>query len=547
MKKLTLFCFLLMATAIACTDAEDGSDQELKGERPNIVLFLADDMGYSDLGSYGGEIKTPNLDGLAENGLRFTNFYNTARCSPSRASMLTGRYPHQAGVARLVYRDYGGAYQGYLNRESVILAEVLNEAGYKTMMSGKWHVGHKKEEQWPVNRGFDRFYGIHEHVDSYYTVLNCCSVYLDGKEHIAPTDNPENDLYPDKDWYTTDAFTDYGIRFLDEEVQDSKSDQPFFLYMAYNAPHWPLEAPDEDIETYRGEYMEGWNQLRKQKIKKMKEMGVIEESTELPPSGNPKWDTLSTETKEELDFRRAIYAAQIDRLDQNIGRLVDHLKEIGEYENTLIMFLSDNGSSGEPAEEAFGFKWGENIIDNYPEWKKDGRRSSSQGKVWANYSNVPFRKYKRWVHEGGIATPFIVHWPDKIQNEGGFNRSIGHLMDLMPTLIEVSGAEYPTEYNGNEIQPLEGKSLIPFFKGEERELHEYLFWEHIGNRAVRKGEWKLVAEEGKEWELYNLQKDPSETNNIISERPGTAEDLKAAYQQWAENNDVRDWPLEQDQ
>lgn len=547
MKKLTLFCCLIICTAIACTDEEDTSDQKLKGERPNIVLILADDMGYSDLGSYGGEIETPNIDGLGENGLRFTNFYNTARCSPSRASMLTGLYSHQAGVARLVYRDYGGSYQGYLNQESVTLAEVLKEAGYKTMMSGKWHVGHKEESHWPVNRGFDRFYGIHEHVDSYYTVLNCCSVYLDGKEHITPTDNPQENLNPNQDWYTTDVFTDYGINFLNEEVQNSNSDQPFFLYMAYNAPHWPLEAPDEDIEKYRGKYMEGWDKLREEKIEQMKEMGVINESAELPSSNNPKWDTLSTDAKEELDFRRAIYAAQIDRMDQNIGRLIDHLKETGEYENTLILFLSDNGSSGEPAEEVFGFQWGENMIDNYPDWKEDGGRSSSQGMAWANYSNVPFRKYKRWIHEGGTATPFIVQWPDKIQNEGGYNRNVGHVMDIMPTLIDVAGAEYPKEYKDHEIQPLEGKSLVPFFKGEDRESYEYLFWEHIGNRAVRKGDWKLVAEEGEDWELYNLKKDPSEMNNVINERSDISDDLKTAYHEWAENNDVRDWPLEQDQ
>jgi len=546
-KGLTLFGCLLMVMAISCTEEVDTSDQKLKGERPNIVLILADDMGYSDLGSYGGEIETPNIDALAERGLRFTNFYNTARCSPSRASMLTGLYSHQAGVARLVYRDYGGAYQGYLNQESVTLAEMLKEAGYKTMMSGKWHVGHKEESHWPVNRGFDRFYGIHEHVDSYYTVLNCCSVYLDGEEHIAPTDDPVNDLHTEKDWYITDVFTDYGIHFLDQELQNDNPDQPFFLYMAYNAPHWPLEAPDEDIEKYRGEYMEGWNQLREEKIERMKQMGVIDESTRLPVSDNPKWDTLSTEIKEEADFRRAIYAAQIDRLDQNIGRLVDHLKETGEYENTLIMFLSDNGSSGEPSEEAFGFKWRENTIDNYTEWKEDGKRSSSQGMVWANYSNVPFRKYKRWTHEGGVATPFIVHWPEKIANEGGFNRGVGHVMDIMATLVDVAGGKYPQEYNGHKIQQLEGKSLVPVLKGEGRESHEYLFWEHIGNRAVRKGDWKLVAEQGEEWELYNLQKKPSETNNVIGERPGIADDLKAAYNEWAQNNDVRDWPLAQDQ
>lgn len=541
MKK-TLILYVLLAVAISCSDQR--KKNTIKGERPNIVIILADDLGYSDIGSYGGEINTPNLDQLSDNGLRFTNFYNNARCSPSRASLLTGLYPHQAGVARLVYRDHGGAYQGYLNRESVTLAEMLRESGYKTMMSGKWHVGHKEEAHWPVNRGFDRFYGIHIHVDSYYKVLNCCSVYLDGEELTPPTNDPVNHLRPDEDWYTTDVFTDYGIHFLNEVVQEKESDQPFFLYMAYNSPHWPLEAPDEDIEKYRGEYMEGWDQLREEKFEKMKQMGVVGKSVELPPTNNPKWDSLSSQEQKELDFRRAIYSAQIDRMDQNIGRLIDHLKKIDKFENTLILFLSDNGSSGEPASQVFGFKWGENTIDNYPEWKKEGRRSSSQGMVWANYSNVPFRKYKRWNHEGGIATPLIVHWPGHIKNEGGFNRNIGHIMDIMPTLLDVAGAEYPDVYNGNNIQPLEGTSLLPFLKGENRNSNGYIFWEHIGNRAIRKGEWKLVADEGQEWELYNLRNDPTEINNLYYERTEIVKDLKSAYENWADNNDVRDWPLD---
>lgn len=544
MKKVIIFLCVLIAAGISCSRQDSSGDQKLKGQRPNIVLIMADDMGYSDLGSYGGEINTPNLDKLAENGLRYTNFYNAARCSPTRASLLTGLYPHQAGVAKLVYRNNGGAYQGYLNKQSVTLAEVLNKAGYKTMMSGKWHVGHKERAHWPVNRGFDRFYGIHIHVDSYYKVLNCCSVYLDGKEHIAPTKDPQNSLHPEKDWYTTDAFTDYGIHFLNEEVRDQQSDQPFFLYMAYNSPHWPLEAPDEDIKKYRGDYMEGWDKLRKEKFKRMKKMGLLKPEAELSPTNNPKWDNLDMQTRRELDFRRAIYAAQIDRMDQNIGRLVDHLKEINEFENTLILFLSDNGSSGEPAREVFGFKWGENTIENYPQWKEDGRRSSSQGMAWANYSNVPFRKYKRWTHEGGIATPLIAHWPGKIENAGGFNGRVGHVMDIMPTILELAGADYPKKYKGHSIQPMEGKSLLPSFKGRDSSPRGYLFWEHIGNRAVRKGDWKLVAEAGEEWELYNLANDPTELNNLARERPEMVEKLKTAYDQWAQNNDVRDWPLE---
>ncbi len=544
MKKICiLLCFLLIGYLAVAQNGSKITDEDSK--RPNIVLILADDMGYSDIGSYGAEIQTPSIDKLADNGLRFTNFYNTARCSPSRASLLTGLYPHQAGVGRLVYRDFGGAYQGYLDEQTVTLAEVLGEAGYKTMMSGKWHVGHQKEEYWPINRGFDRFYGIHIHVDSYFKVLNCCSVYLDGEERIPPTDDPKNHLHPEKDWYTTDAFTDYSIHFLDEEVRASKKEKPFFLYVAYNAPHWPLEAPDEDIEKYRGEWMEGWDQLRKEKFRRMKDMGIIREHAELPDHNNPKWDTLSRQSKKELDFRRSIYAAQIDRMDQNIGRLVSHLKEIGEYKNTLFLFMSDNGSSGEPASQKFGYKWGENMMDNYSEWKEDSRRSSSQGMAWANLSNVPFRKYKVWTHEGGIATPLVVRWPGVIDGGGKIVRETGHLIDIMPTLLDVAEATYPESYNGNEIKPMQGKSLLPIFKGKDRKPHEYIFWEHESNKAVRKGDWKLVAEAGQNWELYDLEDDPTETNNVAGEHPDIFEDLRSAWEEWADDVGVRKWPIEE--
>lgn len=512
-------------------------------ERPNIVLIMADDMGYSDIGCYGGEIQTPALDKLAEGGLRFTNFYNAARCCPTRASLLTGLYPHQAGVGLMVYNNYGGSYQGFLNRESVTLAEVLKEAGYKTMMSGKWHVGHR-EGQWPTDRGFDRFYGIHIHVDSYWKVLEGCDIYLDGELVIPDTVHPVNDLHPEEDWYTTDVFTDYAVHFLDEEVRDQEADQPFFLYLAYNAPHWPLEAPDEDIEKYRGKYESGWEALRQEKFERMKTMGILEEDAVLSPSDAPDWDTLSRQQQTELDFRRAMYAAQIDRMDQNIGRLVDHLKEIGEYDNTLILFLSDNGCSAEPEWEDFGYKFGENTIANYPEWKEESGRSSSQGRAWANASNAPFRKYKKWTHEGGNATPLIAHWPGKIADQGGLDRHPGHIIDIMATLVDVAGATYPSTYNDNSITEMQGKTLAPYFRNEEREPHDYIFWEHMGNRAVRKGDWKLVAESGEDWELYNLASDPTELKDLIAEQPELVTELKGAYDAWAERVDARPWPLE---
>ena len=253
-----------------------------KDDRPNIVLILVDDMGFSDLGCYGGEINTPNMDALAYEGLRFSNFYNTGRCCPTRASLLTGLYPHQAGVGRMVYQNNGGAYQGFLNKQAVTLAETLKPAGYKTLMAGKWHVGHQPG-QWPTDRGFERFYGINIHVDSYYKVLKGCEVYLDGELVIPETDDPLNHLHPEQDWYTTDVFTDYAMHFLSEETQNI--DQPFFLYLAYNAPHFPIEAPDEDIAKYRGKYMEGWDNLREEKFVRMKELGIIPSNSVLSPTG----------------------------------------------------------------------------------------------------------------------------------------------------------------------------------------------------------------------------------------------------------------------
>ncbi|MFS4418015.1 arylsulfatase [Maribacter sp. 2307ULW6-5] len=541
MNRIPIFFGLILIANFSCKDGEKYN--ETIDERPNIVLILADDMGYSDLGSYGGEINTPNIDSLAHGGIRFTNFYNAGRCCPTRASLLTGVYAHQAGIGNMVYgKDLGGGYQGYLNRTSVTLAEVLGGAGYKTMMAGKWHVGHKEPDQWPTGRGFERFYGINIHVDSYWKVLEDCEVYLDGKLHIAATEDPKNDLHPEKDWYTTDVFTDYGIHFLNEEVAKKKENkQPFFLYMAYNAPHFPLEAPDADIAKYKGKYLEGWDKLRKEKYERMKELGVISQNAKLSPPDNVNWDTLSQSDKENLDFRRAMYAAQIDNLDQNIGRLVQYLKDIGQYENTLVLFLSDNGCSAET--DMFGMNWGKYTVNNYPEWKEESGWSVSQGKAWANVSNVPFRMYKRYNHEGGTATPLIAHWPKKIE-AGQIIKHTGHIVDIMATLGDLANAKYPGTYSGHTITSLEGKTLAPLFKGEPAEEHEYIYWEHIGNRAIRKGDWKMVAISEKPWELYNLKEDPTELNNLINDEPELVQELKNAYFAWAERADVREWPLE---
>lgn len=507
--------------------------------RPNIVVILADDMGYSDLGCYGGEIQTPNLDRLAAGGVRFTQFYNAARCCPTRASLQTGLYPHQADVGHMVYKDEGPGYHGRLNRRCVTLAEVLKGAGYHTMMSGKWHVGHDPGVR-PPDRGYDRFYGIHKHVDSYFKVLRGCSIYEGDKEVIPASDELPKTDDPNHPWYTTDVFTDHALTFLDEAVQ---ADKPFFLYLAYNAPHWPLEAPDEDIEKYRGTYTDGWSAVRRERLKRMRQMGLIDRDWELPPDDGPDWETLSAEDRDNLDFRRAIYAAQVDRMDRNIGRVVDRLAKHGAMDNTLILFLSDNGCSAEPERQMFGYRFAQNRVENFASWRTDSGRSASQGLAWANASNTPFRKFKRWTHEGGVATPLIVHWPGGIRKPGRLVHQPGHIIDIMATCVDVSGAVYPKRYGGNAIQPMEGASLKPAFTGGKIARQSPLFWEHEGNWAIRDGRWKLVCDGPKgPRELYDLQTDRTEMHDLAREYPDRVEAMTETWRQWAKQRHVLPWP-----
>lgn len=509
--------------------------KQVKPARPNIVLVMADDMGYSDIGCYGGEIPTPNIDRLAADGLRFTQFYNTGRCCPTRASLLTGVYPHEAGVGRMVYADRGPGYYGHLTDECVTLGEVLQAAGYQTMMAGKWHVGHAPG-QWPSDRGFEQFYGIHIHVDSYFKVLPNCPVYHNGQVAIAPTPTPPNALHPDKEWYTTDVFTDWALKFLSET---SPSKKPFFLYVAYNSPHWPLEAPDANVEHFRGKYGDGWDKLRETKLARMKEMGLVTQETVLSPSENATWDSVEKGDQAELDFRRAIYSAQIERMDENVGRIVAQLEQMGVLDNTLILFLSDNGCCAEGG--MFGYKWGENKIANHSQWRKESARSSSMGQAWACASNTPFRLYKHWVHEGGIATPLIARWPKVIGERGGLTHQPGHVVDIMATCCDVAGAEYPKQKNGKAIRDLRGVSLVPAFRTPSQTTPRTLFWEHETHAAIREGDWKLVslsAADAEAWELYDMSKDRVELNDQAASHPEIVARLKKRWTDWARETDV---------
>jgi len=501
-------------------------------ERPNIVLILADDLGYSDIGCFGSEIETPHLDRLAAKGLRFTHFYNTGRCCPSRASVLTGLYPHQADIGHMAGDLAVEGYRDRLSFEAVTLAEVLREAGYHTLMTGKWHLGWRDDGA-PTARGFEHFYGTRGYIDSYFTIVPRTEIYL-GDERVLPvTEEPVNHLHPEREWYTTDVFTDYALHFIDEVRE--QDDNPFFLYLAYNAPHFPLHAKPEDVEKYRGRYREGWQHFREQRYERLVELGILEDDWPLAPLDVPPWNSLTDAQREDLEFKMALFAAIIDRLDQNIGRFVEHLEQMGELENTLLVFVSDNGGTRETG--LFGIKGKRHTVANYETWARNGGWSSSYGRGWANLSNTPFRRYKRETHEGGISAPFLAHWPDGIASNGELRHQVAHLIDLMPTFVEVAGAEYPDEFRGNPIQPMEGRSLVPTFAaatGEPRTL----FWEHEGNRAIRVGDWKLVGLRGRPWELYHLGRDRTELRNLAGAHPERFTDLRAQWERWSERVQV---------
>ncbi len=503
----------LAGAGISLNAFSQSSNQE---NRPNIVLILADDLGFSDIGCYGGEICTPNLDRLAGGGLRFTQFYNTARCCPTRASLLTGLYPHQAGVGMMVGNLGFPSYQGYLNDRCVTLAEALKRADYNTFMAGKWHVGNKRPH-WPIDRGFDRYFGLISGACSYWELMPGREMAYDNRSWRP---NPEDDSF-----YMTDAFADHAVQFLNEADQ---SENPFFLYLPFTAPHWPLHAWPEDIAKYRGQYRIGWDELRRRRHRRMIELGIVEDKWPLSPRHErvPAWE--DADNPDEQDLRMAVYAAMVDRMDQNIGRVLKKLEQMNAMDNTLILFLSDNGAChvmvnrGEPGipPGPRGGYWGY----DYP---------------WANAGNTPLRMFKQYCHEGGISTPLIAHWPARIKARNALTHQTGHVIDIMATCLDAAGIDYPATYHGKELIPLEGKSLVPIFDGERREGHDVIYWEHRGNRAVRKGDWKLVSTYDGNWELYNIADDRTELNNLAENMPEKYDELLRLYRAWAERCGVK--------
>ncbi len=531
--KLKAILILLMLSLLSCSNARKNQQDVNKGSIPNIILILADDMGYSDLGCYGGEIETPNLDQLAENGGRFTQFYNAARCCPTRASLITGVYPHQAGLGGMVNdpkKATAGPYQGYLSKNCVTIAEVLKEAGYYTAASGKWHVGEERPH-WPTDRGFENYYGLISGAANYFDITRVKKPGI--KRHFA-IDSTEY-LPPNEGFYMTDAITENAIRFLDSALQ---KDRPFFLYIPYTAPHWPLHAKQEDIDKYRGKYMSGWDVLRQERFCRMVDMGIIDTAWNLSDRDGQvtPWEELDEKQKDRMDLLMSIYAAQVDCLDRGIGEVLAKLEATGSTDNTMVIFISDNGGSEETG------PFGQDFWGNF--WDGEARPGSgdsyhSYGGSWANLSNTPFRKYKKRTHEGGIATPFIVSWPDGDIASGSLNHQPAHIIDVMATVCDVAHADYPDTYRGNAIVPQQGISLKPYLSGESDIEPRTLYWEHQGNRAIRKGAWKLVSMSGKSWELYDLSKDRSETTNIIESNSETASELIRLYEIWADEVGVR--------
>ncbi len=531
--------------------------------RPNILIILSDDMGWSDLGCYGSEIETPNLDKLAAEGLRFTQFYNCARCCPTRASLLTGQYPHMAGEGHMTADDHLPGYRGELNKNSVTIAEVLRDSGYRTYAVGKWHVARNMKADgpkynWPIQRGFDKYYGTINGGGSYYDPTGLCR----SNTFITPDNDPE---YHPASFYYTDALADNAIAFLQQHQKES-ADKPFFMYLAFTAAHWPMHARPEEIAKYKGKYDAGYDAIRQARLKRLKELGLIDPKwTPAPTVGD--WASVTNKAWEIRCME--VYAAIIDRLDQDIGRVVAQLKQEGQLDNTLIFFLQDNGACAEAM--------GRNTPDQPyatdlkpmdkdqlqpkvwpPMQTRDGRPVRSgpnvmpgpadsyvaYGRSWANVSDTPFREYKHWVHEGGISTPLIAHWPKGIPatRNGKLETEPGHLVDLMATCVDLSGAKYPTEYNGEKIHPLAGVSLQPAFTDKSLGRPAPIYWEHEGNRALREGQWKVVAKgPGGPWELYDMKNDRTESHDLAAAQPARVKEMTERWETWAQKNEVLPW------
>ncbi|WP_226895560.1 arylsulfatase [Luteolibacter marinus] len=519
--------------------------------RPNVLLILADDLGFSDLSCYGSEIQTPNIDKLAEGGAKFSAFYNSARCCPSRASLFTGLHPHEAGIGSFTTarprEDAGPAYSGHLLPDTATLGEILGDSGYSTWMIGKWHLG----VPGPMERGIQNYYG-------YRNFLAHSENQWDPGAYVRlPAGTSPEIERPRGKYYATDVFNDYALEFLREARSGDHRGKPWFLFLSHSSPHFPVQAPKEDIDRHMATYRKGWDVLRVERLERQKKLGLVPADNPLPPrsqvpvdradiangySGqpNPAWDSLPADRREDLARRMATFAAMVEHVDQGIGRIVGDLRQHGELDNTLIFFLSDNGACYEWG--PFGFdgpsRKGETILhtgDQLAEMGQD-HGHSSYGSAWAMLCNTPLGMYKHFCHEGGISSPFIVHWPAGLGPRPGYVADPGHVMDIVPTVCAATGVAYPKTRAGHDIKPVSGVSLLPAARGEglaERGLPT----EHQDARGYRKGDWKIVwgkrQPEEVRWELYNLKSDRSETKDLAKEHPEILRQLVGEWEAWA--------------
>ncbi len=535
-------------------------------KKPNIIVILTDDMGFSDIGCYGSEINTPNIDRLAKNGVRFSHFYNTARCSPSRASLLTGLYPHQAGMGHLSTENFKEAgYVDDLSKNAVTMAEVFKTAGYATYMTGKWHIAKDIVNQndirnWPLQRGFQRYFGTLNGSGSFYDP----GTLVSNNTYIAPGNN----------FYYTNAITDTAVKFINEHTTPN----PFFFYIAYTSAHWPLHAPEKEVQKYKGVYDKGWDAIRTARFNKLQKLGMISKEAVLTERGVsvPAWENAPM--KDWQVRKMEVYAAMIDIMDQGIGKIITALEQKGILDNTVIFYMHDNGGCAEPLDsdqpeialtteqqQIHPFAKDSIFIGKKPIYTRDGQfiRSGkgvmpgpantwvTYGMEWANVSNTPFKMYKHWTHEGGIASPLIVYWPKGVKQKGAIRNQDAHLIDIMATCVDIAGIAYPKVYNGQDIQPMEGKSLVGAINNLPIK-RDFIFWEHEGNRAIKAGPWKLVSKTEKSkvftandqnaWELYNLDLDPSETNNVASQNTEKVKELSLLWEKEAIRTKALPWP-----
>lgn len=507
---------------------------------PNIVLILVDDMGFSDIGCYGGEVMTPNIDALAAGGARLSQFYNTARCSPSRASLMTGLHPHQTGIGILNYDDSPEGYPGTLNDRCVTIAEALKPAGYRNYVSGKWHMAgdiHHPSDAWPTRRGFDRFYGTLEGAGSFFQPRTLTRDETN-IEHEA--DDPS--------FFYTDAISDNAVEFV-RDHQAEHADDPFFMFVSYTAPHWPLHAFEEDIAKYSGRFDAGWDALREQRLERLVDSGIIDSSWPLSDRDPrvPAWE--ETPDKDWEARRMEVYAAQLDRMDQGVGRVIAELKQQGIFDDTVVIFLSDNGGCAEEIPIETASEWVSTYV-TFDAVTRDGRpvrpgndasitpggedTYATYGRPWANLSNTPFREYKHWIHEGGIATPFIVSWPGGQIAPGALRTQPHQLPDVLATLIDAAGTAYPETYPGRQPLPLEGVSMLPTLQHGATDSERFLYWEHEGNCGVRRGDWKLVKKHDQPWELFDMVADRTELTDLAAQHPEIVAEFSQVYEQWAQ-------------